>query len=94
MALTTQSAQTDLNPLGASLTSLASQTVSAVISALSKFVGATDTDSQYVNGLKALNSDNGAPTYIGAVSPWFFTHYGADTYNKNVCPIFASFRCA
>lgn len=21
---------------------------------------------------------------MGAVSPWFFTHYGADTYNKNV----------
>lgn len=82
--MTAQTAQSNLNPLGASLTSLASQTVSAVIGALSKFVGATDTDTQYVNGLKALNSDDGTPTYIGAVSPWFFTHYGADTYNKNV----------
>ncbi|KIP05382.1 glycoside hydrolase family 71 protein [Phlebiopsis gigantea 11061_1 CR5-6] len=81
--LTTQTAQNDLNPLGASLTSLASQTVSTVVSALAKFVGATDTDSQYVNGLKSLNSDDGSPTYMGAVSPWFFTHYGADTYNKN-----------
>ncbi|KAI0711667.1 glycoside hydrolase family 71 protein [Earliella scabrosa] len=22
-------------------------------------------------------------TYMGAVSPWFFTHYGKDTFNKN-----------
>lgn len=25
---------------------------------------------------------NGAP-YMAAVSPWFFTHYGQDSYNKN-----------
>ncbi|KAI0080382.1 glycoside hydrolase family 71 protein [Panus rudis PR-1116 ss-1] len=25
----------------------------------------------------------GNGTYMGAVSPWFFTHYGVDTYNKN-----------
>jgi glucan endo-1,3-alpha-glucosidase len=36
-----------------------------------------------------FNSDNtyisnlGGKTYLGAVSPWFFTHYGADSYNKN-----------
>lgn len=81
--LTAQSAQADLNPLGTSLTSLLSQSVTTVINALSKFVGATDTDTQYSNALKALNSDLGAPIYMSSVSPWFFTHYGADTYNKN-----------
>ena len=60
------------------------QTVDQILQALLKFVGATDTDTQYVNGLKALTTDDGAPTYMGAVSPWFFTHYGEDTYNKNV----------
>ncbi|KAJ7291761.1 glycoside hydrolase family 71 protein [Mycena rebaudengoi] len=35
-----------------------------------------DSDSQYIAGL------NGK-TYLGAVSPWFFTHYGKDTYDKN-----------
>ncbi|GJE97162.1 glycoside hydrolase family 71 protein [Phanerochaete sordida] len=81
--LTAQSAQNDLNSLGDSLTSLLSQTVESVISALAKFVGATDTDTQYHNALQALSSDDGAPIYMSSVSPWFFTHYGADTYNKN-----------
>ncbi|KAI0353317.1 hypothetical protein OH77DRAFT_1407081 [Trametes cingulata] len=28
-------------------------------------------------------SNLGTRTYMGAVSPWFFTHYGVDTFNKN-----------
>ncbi|KAF8634043.1 hypothetical protein AX17_004308 [Amanita inopinata Kibby_2008] len=36
----------------------------------------SDSDRQYLSQL------NGK-TYMAAVSPWFFTHYGADTYNKN-----------
>jgi len=35
-----------------------------------------DTDTTYISAL-------GGKTYLGAVSPWFFTHYGADTFNKN-----------
>ncbi|KAJ7137494.1 glycoside hydrolase family 71 protein [Mycena crocata] len=35
-----------------------------------------DTDTAYVSAL-------GGKTYLGAVSPWFFTHYGADSFNKN-----------
>ncbi|PFH51633.1 glycoside hydrolase family 71 protein [Amanita thiersii Skay4041] len=35
-----------------------------------------DSDNVYLSNL-------GGKTYMAAVSPWFFTHYGADTYNKN-----------
>ncbi|KAJ7849581.1 glycoside hydrolase family 71 protein [Mycena leptocephala] len=35
-----------------------------------------DTDTAYISAL-------GGKTYLGAVSPWFFTHYGADSFNKN-----------
>lgn len=82
ISLTAQSAQSSLG--GLSLGNVASGSISAVVGALSKFIGATDTDSQYVNGLKTLSSSDGAPTYMGAVSPWFFTHYGPDSFNKNV----------
>ena len=58
--------------------------VAQITQAFSQYVGATGTDQQYVDGLKAVTTDNGSPTYTGAVSPWFFTHYGANTYNKNV----------
>ena len=78
--MTAQSASSDLGSIGANLIG---GTLSSVLGGLQKFVGSTDTDTQYVNALKALNSDNGAPTYLGAVSPWFFTHYGPDTFNKN-----------
>ncbi|KAK0200013.1 glycoside hydrolase family 71 protein [Desarmillaria ectypa] len=35
-----------------------------------------DSDRNYVSNL-------GGKTYMAACSPWFFTHYGRDTYNKN-----------
>ncbi|KAK0458149.1 glycoside hydrolase family 71 protein [Desarmillaria tabescens] len=35
-----------------------------------------DSDLNYVSNL-------GGKTYMAACSPWFFTHYGRDTYNKN-----------
>jgi glucan endo-1,3-alpha-glucosidase len=35
-----------------------------------------NSDTSYISTL-------GGKTYLGAVSPWFFTHYGADSYNKN-----------
>jgi glucan endo-1,3-alpha-glucosidase len=79
--LTDQSASSDLSSIGANL--VGGGGLSSILNGLLKFVGATDTDTQYVNGLKALNSDDGAPTYLGAVSPWFFTHYGPDSFNKN-----------
>ena len=48
-------------------------------------VGALDTDQQYISGLSSVTSnDGGAATYMGAISPWFFTHYSPQTFNKNV----------
>ena len=39
-------------------------------------VGSIVIDQQYVNALSSVSSDDGgAATYMGAVSPWFFTHY-------------------
>ena len=59
--------------------------------ALSQFIGATTTDQQHLSGLSALSGSIQArdgsstnPVYMGAVSPWFFTHYGPDSFNKNV----------
>lgn len=60
-------------------------------------MGSTDTDDEHRKGLEGLAGslqsrdvdDNASGegekqlTYMGAVSPWFFTHYGPDTFNKN-----------
>lgn len=53
-----------------------------VIQALNATIGAFDTDQQWLSGLNALSASQ--PTYMAAVSPWFFTHYGPQSYNKNV----------
>ncbi|KAK0221841.1 glycosyl hydrolase family 71-domain-containing protein [Armillaria fumosa] len=59
-------------------------------SALSRFIGSTETDQQHLEGLAALSDglssrdeSNSELAYMAAVSPWFFTHYGPDSYNKN-----------
>ncbi|KAI0917175.1 hypothetical protein AcV5_007718 [Taiwanofungus camphoratus] len=52
-----------------------------VIQALNATIGAFDTDQQWLSGLNALSASQ--PTYMAAVSPWFFTHYGPQSYNKN-----------
>ena len=74
--LTTQSATNMLQPLGGSLTSSLNSPV------LSDLVGSIQPDDTYLNGLNQMSSDS--KTYMAAVSPWFFTHYGPDSYNKNV----------
>ncbi|KAH9480430.1 Glucan endo-1,3-alpha-glucosidase agn1 [Psilocybe cubensis] len=53
--------------------------------ALSKFIGSTDTDNQHLSGLAALSAADGGVKkgYMAAVAPWFFTHFGADSFNKN-----------
>ena len=62
--------------------------------ALSQFIGATQTDTQYLDSLAALPNNilqarDGEPStprvYMAAVSPCFFTHYGPNSFNKNVC---------
>lgn len=44
---------------------------------LAPYVGATTSDEEYINALQGRS-------YMAAVSPWFFTHYGPQSYNKNV----------
>ena len=66
-------------------------TLTDIQQALTKFIGSTDTDDQHLSGLEALqgtlqarDGESSKRAYMGAVSPWFFTHYGADSFNKNV----------
>ncbi|TFK40779.1 glycoside hydrolase family 71 protein [Crucibulum laeve] len=67
-----------------------SSSLTQLQAALSKFIGSTDTDDQHLDGLKALggglnarDGEDSKRAYMGAVSPWFFTHYGKDSFNKN-----------
>ncbi|KAG5648432.1 hypothetical protein DXG03_005006 [Asterophora parasitica] len=55
---------------------------SRVQNTLGQLIGNTDSDVEHRKNLGALTSGT-KPTYMAAVSPWFFTHYGVDTYNKN-----------
>lgn len=66
---------------------------SAAENALTQFIGSIATDEAHLDGLSSLssglatrdeNSTTSRPTYMAAVSPWFFTHYGPDSFNKNV----------
>ena len=71
-------------------------TLSKMQLALSGFIGATETDKQHLDSLAALDTlqardgESSKRAYMGAVSPWFFTHYGANSFNKNVCMLFIS----
>ncbi|KAI0732037.1 glycoside hydrolase [Fomitopsis betulina] len=49
--------------------------------ALESNVGVFTTDEQYIAGLSEVNGTD--KTYMAAVSPWFFTHYSPETYDKN-----------
>lgn len=49
-------------------------------SLLSNLIGSTTPDDTYISSLAAMG---GGRSYMAAVSPWFFTHYGPSTYNKN-----------
>ena len=52
---------------------------SSALEALAPYIGNTTIDEQYINALTPLGE-----SYMAAVSPWFFTHYSPQTYNKNV----------
>lgn len=56
------------------------QNPSSALNSLSSLVGSTTPDQQYINALNAMGDTK---TYMAAVSPWFFTHYSPQTYNKN-----------
>ncbi|KAG6376987.1 glycoside hydrolase family 71 protein [Boletus reticuloceps] len=51
---------------------------SSALSSLAVYIGATVSDEQYINALNPMGA-----SYMAAVSPWFFTHYSPQTYNKN-----------
>ncbi|THH14940.1 hypothetical protein EW146_g5466 [Bondarzewia mesenterica] len=67
--------------------SLVSSTLSSsqntIQNALSRFIKSTDSDTQYINGLHAMSSNKSKRAYMATVSPWFFTHYSPETFNKN-----------
>ncbi|KAF9646034.1 hypothetical protein BDM02DRAFT_318271 [Thelephora ganbajun] len=73
--LTPEKASSLLQPLGGSLTAHLDSPI------LSNLVGSIQPDKVYLGGLS--NMQNTAKTYMAAVSPWFFTHFGADSFNKN-----------
>lgn len=83
--MTTSSVNSQLSGQGESLSATSPADIEKITSIILPSVGAVDTDNQYVNGLKGVASNDGKPaTYMGAVSPWFYTHYGPNSYNKNV----------
>lgn len=48
---------------------------------LSALLGSFDDDNIHLNGLSTIQGSAG--TYMAAVAPWFFTHFGG-SLNKNV----------
>lgn len=89
--MTTVSVNTQLALYGSSLSATSPSAIEQITSTLLPTVGAIDTDNQYIAGLRSVSSNAGLPpTYIGAVSPWFFTHYGPKSYNKNVSALHAT----
>jgi glucan endo-1,3-alpha-glucosidase len=71
-----------------------------VQSAIGEYIGSMKDDEASLNGLAAMGSgatfgiqrrqvENGRRTYMASVSPCFFTHYGANSFNKNVMSFFS-----
>lgn len=79
ISLTTSVANSQLSSAGTSLNNLST----AGQNILKGYIGSTSTDTNYVNNLKAMPSNGKSRAYMAAVSPWFFTHYSPQTYNKN-----------
>jgi glucan endo-1,3-alpha-glucosidase len=84
--LTTASAESILHQAGTlpssqSLDSFLSSTsdssaIASALAPLASSVGSTQSDKAHLSAIAGK-------TYMAAVSPWFFTHYGQDTFNKN-----------
>lgn len=69
---------------GTSFTSL----LGGLSNGLGPLLGSTDTDEKHLQSLSSLTGGNAKRdgqkrAYMASASPWFFTHYGADTFNKN-----------
>ncbi|KAG6897066.1 hypothetical protein C0992_004307 [Termitomyces sp. T32_za158] len=72
------------NPVSAIDLSLCS-----VQNTLNQIIGSPESDWKHVQNLATISErissrdSTSKPTYMAAVSPWFFTHYGEDSYDKN-----------
>jgi len=86
--ITTSFANSLLNRLDASISTSAAYPDSFTQNVLSQFIGSTDTDAEHLNCLAGM-PDGANKVYMGAVSPWFFTHYSPQSFNKNVSARFA-----
>lgn len=95
ISVTTSTTSSVLSAIGSSLSALSSlitgdsttRVSSAIENALASLLNETSTsDTQYINGLNSMStpSDGGDRAYVATVSPWFFTHYSPETFNKNV----------
>lgn len=85
--MTSAAADGLLSGNGTSLGAVVKGVARPVEDTLTKFVGATDTDDQHLAALsqmgKPVDTSN-TRAYMAAVAPWFFTHFGANSFNKNV----------
>lgn len=80
------------SPIKANLRTQVNSILDPLQLALSKFIGSTTSDEQHLDSLAALSNNtlqarDGESTkraYMAAVSPCFFTHYGPNSFNKNV----------
>ena len=84
ISLTSDKANSILSSVGSSLSSLLGNGVASVVqNTLAKFIGATDTDTQYLQGLGSMPAPidaSGQRAYMAAVSPWFFTHFDSKNW--------------
>ncbi|KZT73782.1 glycoside hydrolase family 71 protein [Daedalea quercina L-15889] len=77
--LTFSSAQSELGSAAGDLDDATFSSSDEAI--LSANIGVFTTDSQYISGLNSVSGTN--KTYIAPVTPWFFTHYSPESFDKN-----------
>ncbi|KAF9533108.1 glycosyl hydrolase family 71-domain-containing protein [Crepidotus variabilis] len=91
---TVKVASTSITGEASSIVQKLKDTLSSLLSptqkAVSNLIGDTAWDTVYLKGLGTLGGlqkrddpSSGKPTYMAAAAANFFTHYGADTFNKN-----------
>ncbi|KAF8631025.1 hypothetical protein AX15_002636 [Amanita polypyramis BW_CC] len=92
-SLTLDSASSALHSMGQTLPSFLATTAltqNELQTLLDDYVGSMAADKSHLDALATLNSgakqrrdETRRRAYMASVSPWFFTHYGPDSYNKN-----------
>ncbi|KAL5523926.1 hypothetical protein ACEPAG_8099 [Sanghuangporus baumii] len=65
--------------VGKLLSSSSSPLMTQISEVVQNFTGSLDSDHQYIDALSKM----GNKLYMSSVSPWFFTHYSAQSFNKN-----------